>query len=159
MTQKSAAGNYEMEEQPLVSWGNIATYLKLSIPATKKDLKKKGIKVFMLGRYVAVYPSDLRRQLAEAAQSLKQRTQKETCIYFIQAENRGIKIGITNNIQNRLKDLKASSPLELNLLGTIKGTLKKESKIHQKFKKYKIHTEWFHVDKEILAYIKRYKNG
>lgn len=61
------------EEQPLVSWGDIAAYLKLSVPTAKRDLKKKGIQMFMLGRYVAVYPSDLREQLEKHKKCLGSR--------------------------------------------------------------------------------------
>ena len=57
MTTKST------EEQPLVGMGDIAIHLKVSQATVRKELKKKGIKVFMLGRYVSVYPSDLRQQL------------------------------------------------------------------------------------------------
>ena len=55
--------NDEIQEQPLVTWGDIATHLKVSEPTARKELKKKGIEVFMLGRCVAIYPSDLRQQL------------------------------------------------------------------------------------------------
>lgn len=50
-------------EQPLVTWGDIAAHLKVSQPTARKELKKKAIEVFMLGRCVAIYPSDLRDQL------------------------------------------------------------------------------------------------
>ena len=51
------------EEQPLVSWGDIAAFLKVSEPTARKELRKKRVEVFTLGRCVAIYPSDLRQQL------------------------------------------------------------------------------------------------
>jgi len=50
-------------EQPLVGLGDIATHLKVSQSTARKEIKNKGIQVFMLGRYMAIYPSDLRKQL------------------------------------------------------------------------------------------------
>ena len=34
-----------------------------------------------------------------------------------------------------------------------KGDAEKESKLHKKFSKYRIHGEWFTVEKSILKYI------
>jgi len=55
--------NNHIDEQPLVTLGEIAAHLKVSVPTVRKELKRKHIKVFMLGRSVAIYPSDLREQL------------------------------------------------------------------------------------------------
>jgi len=48
------------QEQPLVSIGEIAEYLKCSKATARKELKRKGVPVFYIGRHIAVYPSTLK---------------------------------------------------------------------------------------------------
>lgn len=146
------------EEQPLVSWGDIAAFLKVTKSTAKGVFQRNKIDCFKVGHRTAIFPSSLKEQLQKTAQSPQQRLNKEMLIYFVQAEDRGIKIGITDNIKGRLNALQNNSVLKLNLLGVIRGNIKRESKIHERFKKYKIHGEWFEVQKEILTYIKRYKD-
>lgn len=48
------------EEKPLVSIGEIAEYLKCSKATARKELKRKHIPTFRIGRHIAVYPSTLK---------------------------------------------------------------------------------------------------
>jgi len=79
-------------------------------------------------------------------------------IYFIQSVSGGpIKIGVSNSPKNRLKDIQLMCPYKLNLLATIKGDRKKEQLLHRKFKKYRLHGEWFEDNNEIKKYINKIK--
>ena len=53
----------EAIEQPLVGWGEIANFLKLSVYSTKKLFKVKDIDYFYMLRFVTIYPSTLKKQL------------------------------------------------------------------------------------------------
>ena len=73
-------------------------------------------------------------------------------IYFLQQSDNGpIKIGKTDNLKNRIRELRNASPYSLNLLKTIPGN--NERKYHFKFKKYQIKGEWFEPSEELLKFI------
>ena len=79
-------------------------------------------------------------------------------VYFIQSIFGGpIKIGCTINIDKRLCDLQAGSPIKLVLLGTICGSYEEESKLHKRFGKHRIHGEWFNLSEDLYIYLKRKK--
>ena len=68
---------------------------------------------------------------------------KKQQIYFIQADNGDIKIGITLNPKNRLRALQTHCPLKLKTLKLIDGDYILEKKIHKLFKDFRIRGEWF----------------
>ena len=80
-------------------------------------------------------------------------------IYFIQFGDGGpIKIGITNSVERRLKNLQSASPIKLNLLGTIKnGGTQLEEKLHIRFNRSRINGEWFNPSKSLIKFIKETK--
>ena len=47
------------QEQPLVSWGEIAGFLKVSKSTARKVVRKHKIPIFWIGRFVAILPSTL----------------------------------------------------------------------------------------------------
>ena len=77
----------------------------------------------------------------------------EKDIYFIQGcETERVKIGISNNVDQRLKGIQSSEPLKL--LGIIKdGGKKLETELHERFKSFRVHGEWFDPAPELLSYI------
>jgi hypothetical protein len=75
-------------------------------------------------------------------------------IYFIQQGKNGpIKIGFTDNIEKRLKELQTANPYKLNLLLCINGNLKSEKELHKRFEQHRLNGEWFEPVEEILDYI------
>lgn len=67
-------------------------------------------------------------------------------IYFIQAGNEGIKIGRTIlNVERRIVDMQVGCPIELVLLGTVKGNKEREIELHEKFKKFRLRGEWYSI--------------
>jgi hypothetical protein len=80
---------------------------------------------------------------------------KETYIYFIQISPNGpIKIGLSNDVEKRRRNLTCAIPYDLNILGYIGGNQSLEKKLHKKFKTHYIRGEWFKPHSEILAYIR-----
>lgn len=92
----------------------------------------------------------------------KRKTKKEPVVYFIQQEcsERLIKIGFTStDVETRIASFKAGIPYKVNILKTIKGSLKLEQKLHDKFSKDRVNlrSEWFKPSKELLNFIKKIK--
>ena len=50
-----------MIEQPLVSIGEIAKHLKCSKSTARRELERKHVPTFRIGRHIAVYASTLKR--------------------------------------------------------------------------------------------------
>lgn len=80
-------------------------------------------------------------------------------IYFIQAENGLIKIGVSENVTRRLESLQAMSPLELELIGTCPGDYRAEGRLHERFREYATKGEWFEPCDELLATIEELTVG
>lgn len=73
-------------------------------------------------------------------------------VYFM--ENSGnIKIGVTASVSARLKNIQASCGSKIKLLGYMKGTQALEAKLHKRFRKHRIHGEWFRKNSDLLQFI------
>lgn len=73
-------------------------------------------------------------------------------IYFIK-HTEYVKIGYTDNIQNRLSQLQISCPVKLNVLGLIEGTIEDEFLYHLKFGYLHSSGEWFRHTLELDEFI------
>ena len=75
-------------------------------------------------------------------------------VYFIEAVGLDrIKIGKSQNPDNRLATLQTGSPVPLKLLGKTPGGLSLEGKLHSEFSNSQIDREWFHATRELRDYI------
>lgn len=75
-------------------------------------------------------------------------------IYFVQSQSGGpIKIGSAQNSERRLKDLRAMNPLPLVLLGTYSARRIDEFDVHEAFKEFRLHGEWFEDNQKLRQYI------
>jgi len=54
-----------------------------------------------------------------------------------------IKIGLSRNVANRLRELQTSSPEPLHLVGTFAGGRRLERLLHQRFADHRVRGEWF----------------
>ena len=73
-------------------------------------------------------------------------------VYLISHEDKYLKIGHTNDINNRFSQLQVSTPIKLKLIHLIKGGVNLEKELHQKFNDLRVNGEWFVYDPEILNY-------
>lgn len=73
-----------------------------------------------------------------------------TNVYFIQSVIGGpVKIGKSNNVEQRLEELQTGSPYILQIIKIIKNVKPQvEREFHEKFKDYRSHGEWF--DEKVL---------
>ena len=82
----------------------------------------------------------------------------KTMVYFIQSVNGGpIKIGYSNNVNERIRELQTASPYKLILLAAIVGGVRMENDIHKQFSKYRMRGEWFKPAKELMEFINKHK--
>lgn len=78
-------------------------------------------------------------------------TEPKTYIYFLRPIGLlgPIKVGCSTEPKRRLEDLLTWSPLRLEIVATMPGTLKDEGFLHRCFAKSHSHREWFHPSPEI----------
>ena len=75
-------------------------------------------------------------------------------IYFMQSLDK-IKIGYTSRgLLERKKQMQTGNPHGLVIIGTVKGTMEHESKIHNTLADYRATGEWFYDCKEVRGYIR-----
>lgn len=86
-------------------------------------------------------------------------------VYFIQASTGGpIKIGLTTDVNRRLKELQMCCPIPLQIIHVIPGGDQKlEKQLHKSFSLHRLHGEWFDATGDLLKFIhdskKVLKNG
>jgi len=81
-------------------------------------------------------------------------------IYFIgNREIKKVKIGYAKNIIRRLKSISAHSPVEVEILGFMKGDVNGEHAIHRHFKEFRLHKEWFELSSPIEKFIENIDNA
>jgi len=76
-------------------------------------------------------------------------------VYFISAAGGPIKIGYTNDIQERLTRLQVSNHKEIRLLLKMPGTRETEAAIHRLFDAHRIRGEWFKRCPEIIYFVRK----
>jgi len=77
-------------------------------------------------------------------------------VYFIGAKlARGqlVKIGITNNVERRLRQLQAYSPVPLSIFATRVGGETLERELHSKWQRQRAHGEWFRLTDALIREI------
>ena len=79
-----------------------------------------------------------------------------TFLYFICDENaQYLKIGISKDPEDRLKNIQTGNPLKLILLLKFYATPQIENKLHSALKKHQLSGEWYSlVNKKIVATLK-----
>jgi len=77
-------------------------------------------------------------------------------LYFFQLADKGyIKIGISKNPFNRLKQIQTNNPYKIIFLGVMKNRVGLERKIHKLFNKSRGFGEWFKLTQKLKNFIKR----
>lgn len=75
-------------------------------------------------------------------------------VYFIEAENGLIKIGVSDDPVSRFGQIRTMSPLPLRLRGVVPGAGNAgEAELHQRFAADRAHGEWFRPSPALLSYI------
>jgi hypothetical protein len=96
----------------------------------------------------------LASDVPKIASNSRPKLTKPMFVYFVQGEmTRLIKVGITRNVDQRLRDLQCDSPDRLTLLASMAGNHKLELALHEKFQQSRRHGEWFAPDPDLLSFI------
>ncbi len=141
----------DWKEGWLSGWKSISNFFQVCVDTAKKYEREYGLPI---RRDPGGGPVLIKKDALDWM--TKVNTRKTACIYFIQCEDNGlIKIGFSNDIEKRFNSLRTQSPARLKLLKHMEGGVELEAKLHNKFKKYRHHGEWFEPSKEILRYIER----
>jgi predicted GIY-YIG superfamily endonuclease len=99
--------------------------------------------------------TDCRRALYKPG-SRKRITRQEGYLYLVQATNGPCKIGITNDVETRLRVLRNQSPVALAVLLVEKlpNAIGTEAELHTLFKNQYSHGEWFNLTDENIKQAK-----
>ena len=82
-------------------------------------------------------------------------------VYFIRDGLEHIKIGVANNVKNRIKELQTANPMKLEYfygmhVKTSEDAYDLEEELHKKFSNIRLMGEWF-KEEEVLEFLKQPK--
>ena len=81
------------------------------------------------------------------------KAKREQLVYFIQRGSGPIKIGISSNVEGRLRTLQIGSAESLTLLRTEPGGRARERRLHAMFGGDRMEGEWFKPTRALRDYI------
>ena len=77
-------------------------------------------------------------------------------IYFFQTSH-AIKIGYTNRLaENRLVACQTGNHEKITIAGVMVGDMNTEKELHRRFRRTRLHGEWFSIDYALTSYISRH---
>lgn len=128
--------------------------VKMKILASRKstgDAKRKVVDSLLRWYVVNHYLTSAQTRLASSLVAKSQVKEVKKVKHYLYAISDGvsIKLGMSSNVQNRLKALQTSNSSQLVVLwkyyaaDNSKGAIQAERKLHTACKKYKIRGEWF----------------
>ena len=72
---------------------------------------------------------------------------------YVISDGANVKIGLSDSPSHRLKELQTGNPNTLHLVCSFAGNKKYESRLHRRFKKYRVRGEWYSLSDEIVKFI------
>jgi len=83
------------------------------------------------------------------------RSEKAPSVVYFLGFDDYVKIGITQNLERRVRMLQTGNPHALTVMATMPGGAKKEAELHERFKTKKsgLLGEWFDLDDELWEFI------
>lgn len=67
-----------------------------------------------------------------------------------------VKIGFSNNPEQRLKELQTGCPFPISIFTSFKGSLKREKQLHHQYKDLRVNGEWFKIEDKLEDFINKY---
>lgn len=95
---------------------------------------------------------EMREWLKDRRGKLKGSLRRKGTVYFVRAGDR-VKIGFTANLPVRLRRLRAGSSEPIELVRTIETTADRERLLHDRYRRYREHGEWFRLEGSLAAYL------
>ncbi|MBB5762125.1 hypothetical protein HNR01_001745 [Methylorubrum rhodesianum] len=78
-----------------------------------------------------------------------------TFIYLIEAANGLVKIGVAQKVRDRFQATRLHSPVLTRLIACWPGSQVDEHALHERFRSYREHGEWFVLRGEFAAFVER----
>jgi phosphosulfolactate phosphohydrolase-like enzyme len=125
-------------------------FLKKSIENTLKQYKDENINDEIIKHLNNKEKKDYSQKYNDEDLLKKIKRQKTKKLYLISENNKFLKIGVSEDVNKRLKQIKTSNHNHLRILYNLKGLGKIENIIHEHF--YKLHkeNEWFYYSDLII---------
>lgn len=73
-------------------------------------------------------------------------------VYFLGAGSL-VKIGASDHIERRIKQVQTTCPYDVRLLATSGGDRTEEARLHRRFAPYRVRGEWFRHEGALATYI------
>lgn len=115
--------------------------VRTSYPESERDNAVLAVTEYSNGTYAPERPAGPR---------LSYKTPPRRGVYVVGFDGY-VKIGITINVDERLSQLQTPVPVKLYAL--IEGWRREEIALHQRFARYRLKGEWFHLAGELAAWI------
>lgn len=75
-------------------------------------------------------------------------------IYFVHdTDQQKVKVGVSRNLDSRIRSLKSNTPSEIVLLGSVSGSLELEKVLHRFLAPFHHRREWFNAEPIVLAFL------
>lgn len=95
---------------------------------------------------------------AEARRQQKARALKEAQdrghVYFLRGQNR-VKIGHSSDVRKRFETLRTACPEPVRIVKVLKGGVRVERRMHERFAEYRVKGEWFELRGRLAKYLER----
>lgn len=95
-------------------------------------------------------------ELLKAARALRaaKKGPDKRSVYFIQATDGLIKIGVAGSPEDRLRTLQTMSPVPLKLRLVLPGGgAQREAELHERFREHRSHGEWFRPASDLISFM------
>ena len=89
-----------------------------------------------------------------AGHLLSTSSRPQSVVYFVRPQNSPrVKIGVTTNLKQRISDLQGANHSPLVVLLVLAGDSCLEADLHSRFRRHRMHREWFRLSDEIKQFI------
>lgn len=134
----------------------VAEHFGCSANHIRNLIKNGELGAFQLGRLWRVPQAAIDEYQARNVEREQDRSHHR--VYFIRCGDY-VKIGVTGNIEGRLKALQTANALLLELLTHIPGSYEDEHRLHAQFAALHHRDEWFRYEAELREYVERATRG
>ena len=118
-----------------------------TLPLTRLDGKTQVDRLVLdeivRGRIPTVATRD---PFTSALAAIRRRPSERRFVYFVASGENAVKIGVTDDVLDRMKALETASPLPLTLLAVMPGDQETEYDLHRAFAALRISGEWFRFE-------------
>jgi hypothetical protein len=118
-----------------------------TLPLTQLDGKNQVDRLILDEILRGRIPTVATREPFTSAQAaIRRRPSERRFVYFVASGENAVKIGVTDDVLSRMKELQTKSPLPLKLLLVMPGDRETKYELHQAFWALRISGGWFRFE-------------